>query len=88
MTKPGTYTVEVLQGCGTSQGGSVVEVVVAGQTMKFTVEDTGGFQQFVARNVGTVKIDKPGRYTLTVVPRSKAKAAVMDVRQVVLRVGK
>ena len=84
-TKTGTFAVEVLQGCGTGQGGSVVEVTVAGQSLKFTVEDTGGFQQFVARDIGTVKIDKPGRYTLTLVPRSKAKAAVMDVRQVVLR---
>ena len=87
-TKAGTYTVEVFQGCGTGQGGSVVEVQVAGQTLKFTVQDTGGFQQFVPRNVGTMKIDKPGRYTLTLAPRTKSRAAVMDVRQVVLRVGK
>ena len=87
-TRAGTFTVEVLQGCGTGQGGSVVEVTVAGQSLTFTVEDTGGFQKFVARDIGTVKIDKPGRYTLTITPRSKAKAAVMDVRQVVLRPAK
>ena len=84
-TEAGTFTVEVLQGCGTGQGGSVVEVTLAGQSLKFTVEDTGGFQKFVARDIGTVKIDKPGRYTLTIAPRTKAKAAIVDVRQVVLR---
>jgi arylsulfatase A-like enzyme len=85
VTKPGTFTVEVLQGCGTGQGGSEVEVQVAEKVLRFTVEDTGGFQRFKARAIGSVKIDKPGRYTLTVRPRSKAKAAVMDLRQVVLR---
>ena len=85
VKEAGSYRVEVLQGCGTGQGGSVVEVTVAGQTLKFTVQDTGGFQKFVPRDVGTIKIDEPGRYALTLTPRSKAKAAVMDVRQVVLR---
>jgi arylsulfatase A-like enzyme len=88
LTHGGTFTVEVLQGCGTGQGGSDVEVEVAGQVVRFTVEDTGGFQNFKARTIGSVKIDKPGRYTLTVRPRSKAKAAVMDLRQVTLRPGK
>ncbi len=84
LTRPGTFRVGVLQGCGTGQGGSVVEVAVAGQTLTFTVEDTGGFQNFKARSIGKVKLDRPGRYTLTVRPRSKAKAAVMDLRQVTL----
>jgi hypothetical protein len=81
-TKPGTFRVEVLQGCGAGQGGSTVEVTVAGQALAFTVEDTGGFQAFKAREIGTVKLDKPGRYTLAVRPKSKAKNAVMDLRAV------
>lgn len=82
---PGTFTVEVLQGCGKGQGGSEVEVVVGEQAFKFTVEDTGHFQNFKAREVGTVKIDKAGRHTLTIRPKTKAAAAVMDVRQVTLK---
>jgi hypothetical protein len=49
------------------------------------VEDTGHFQNFKARTIGTVKFEQPGRYTLTVRPRTKAKAAVMDLRQVTLK---
>ena len=49
VTKPGTFTVEVLQGCGKGSGGSEVEVAVGEQTLTFTVEDTGGFQNFKAR---------------------------------------
>jgi arylsulfatase A len=64
-----------------------VEVTVAGQTLRMTVEDTGGFQAFQAREVGTVRIEQPGRYTLAVKPKTKAKAAVMDLRAVTLRPG-
>jgi len=85
LTRPGTFRVEVLQGCGTGQGGSEVEVQFAEQSLRFTVEDTGGFQQFKPRDIGTIRLDKPGRHTLTVRPKTKAKAAVMDLRQIVLR---
>ena len=85
VTKPGTFTVEILQGCGKGQGGSEVEFVVAGQAIKTIVEDTGGFQQFKARDIGTITLEKAGRYTLTVRPKTKAKAAVLDLRQVVLK---
>jgi arylsulfatase A-like enzyme len=85
VSTPGKFTVEVLQGCGTGQGGSAVEVTTAGQVLRFTVEDTGGFQRFKARPIGTVTLDRAGRFTLTIQPRTKARAAVMDVRQVVLR---
>jgi arylsulfatase A-like enzyme len=82
VTKAGKFRVEVLQGCGAGQGGSTAEVSVADQPLTFTIEDTGGFQNFKPRDIGTVRLEKPGRYALTVKPTSKAKAAVMDVRQV------
>jgi len=36
----------------------------------------GHFQNFKARELGTVKLDKPGRTTLTVRPQSKPRVAV------------
>jgi arylsulfatase A-like enzyme len=83
--KPGAFGVQLLQGCGKGQGGSTVEVAVAGQTLTAQVEDTGGFQVFKPRDIGRVTLDKPGRYTLTVKPKHKAAAAVMDLRSVVLK---
>jgi arylsulfatase A-like enzyme len=85
ITKPGTFRVEILQGCGAGQGGSPVEVAVGDQSLEFAVEDTGGFQAFKARDIGSVRIDRPGRYTLAVKPQRKAKAAVMDLRAVTLK---
>jgi arylsulfatase A len=85
LTKPGTFAVEVVQGCGKGQGGSEVEVAVAGQTLRFTVEDTGHFQNFKPRDIGEIRLDRPGRYTLMVKPRRKAANAVMDLRAVRLK---
>lgn len=85
VTKGGSFTIEVLQGCGKGNGGSEVEVVIGDQIVKFTVEDTGGFQNFKPREIGTVKFDKPGQYTVELRPKKKAGAAVMDVRSITLR---
>jgi len=80
----GTFEVEVLQGCGGGSGGAEVEVSVAGQALAFTVEETGHFQRFVPRTVGTVRLEK-GRATLAVKAKSKPGPAVMDLRRVTLR---
>jgi hypothetical protein len=82
VTKPGRFRVEIMQGCGAGNGGSEAEVTAAGQTIAFKVEDTGGWQSFKEREVGTLKIDKAGRHELSVRAKSKAKAAVMDLRRV------
>ena len=84
VTKPGKFTVEILQGCGKGSGGSKVNFAVADQILEYTVEDTGGFQKFVTRKVGEFRFDKPGRYTLSVKPTHKAGVAVMDLREIKL----
>jgi hypothetical protein len=85
VSTPGSFAVEVLQGCGKGQGGSEVEVRIGEQALQFTVEDTGHFQNFKAREIGKVTIDKSGRHTLSIRPKTKAAAAIMDVRQVTLK---
>lgn len=84
VTKPGKFEIEALQGCGTGSGGSEVEFAVGDQKVVMTVQDTGHFQNFVRRNIGTIEINKPGRHTLTVKPLKKPGVAVMDLRQVKL----
>jgi arylsulfatase A-like enzyme len=84
VSKTGAFTVSVLQGCGKGQGGSEVELTVGEQTLRLTVEDTGHFQNFKARDVGQVRLDKVGRYALRVKPQHMAATAVMDLRSVIL----
>jgi arylsulfatase A len=81
---PGKYEVEVTQGCGKGSGGAQVAVEVAGATLKFIVQDTGNFQNFIQRAIGTVQLPA-GKATLGVKPQTKPGGAVMDLRRVVLR---
>ena len=83
--RAGTFEVVVLQGCGKESGGAEVEVEVAGRTLRWTVEETGLFQRFVPRTIGTVRLESPGPHTLAVRARTKPGPAVMDLRRVVLR---
>ncbi|HXG47678.1 MAG TPA: N-acetylgalactosamine 6-sulfate sulfatase (GALNS), partial [Methylomirabilota bacterium] len=78
------FAVEILQGCGRGSGGSEVELAVAGQSLRFVVEETGHFQNFIPREIGRVTIPRAGRHTLTVTPKTKPGPAVMDLRQVKL----
>jgi len=87
LTRPGAFTVEVLQGCGPGQGGSEMVVSVdpgsqAAAEVTFVVEETGGFQDFRAREVGRVTIATPGRHLLRVQPRAIARQAACDIRQI------
>ncbi len=81
----GEFKVEILQGCGVGSGGSEVEISVADQSLPVTIRETGGFQNFVAREAGTVRLAEPGRYRLAVKPITKPGVAVMDLRAVTLR---
>lgn len=84
VENPGTFDVHILQGCGKGQGGSRVAVTVGKQELKMIVEDTGHFQNFKDRTIGTFEFSSPGVYTLRIRPIHKAAKAVMDVRQVKL----
>lgn len=85
VTKPGTFTVELTQGCGKGSGGAEVELSVGESKTTHTVKDTGGFQAFEKLPAGQLVIEKAGRHTLTVKAKTKPGPAVMDLQQVVLK---
>ena len=80
----GRYEVEIQQGCGNGSGGAEVHLVVADQTLPFTVVETGHFQLMILRTIGTVDLPA-GPAVLEVRPQTKPGPAVMDLRRVVLR---
>jgi hypothetical protein len=88
LTKAGAFDVEVLQGCGPGQGGSVMTVAVddgqpeTHKPLEFVVEATGGFQDFKPRIIGRVGPLVAGQHTLRIVPKQIAKQAACDIRQV------
>jgi len=71
LNEPGVFDVEVLQGCGTGQGGSTMAIEI----------DTGGFQQFRPRVIGRVRL-AAGDHVLRIAPERIAKGAACDIRQV------
>jgi hypothetical protein len=81
----GMFEVQVLQGCGKGSGGAKVEVAVNGQTLDMMVVETGHFQRFVPRTIGTVRFDQADRYSLSIRAKTNPGGAVMDLRRVVLR---
>ncbi len=81
----GVFAVELLQGCGKGSGGAEIEFVIGEQTLSTTVIETGHFQRFVPRTIGTVRLAAGERYRLAVRAKTKPGPAVMDMRRVVLR---
>jgi hypothetical protein len=82
ISQPTEFEVEVLQGCGKGQGGSTVEIEIAGSKVQFEIEDTGHFQNFKPRKIGTVRVNKAGNFPLKIRAIAKAKNAVCDIRQI------
>lgn len=90
VPQPGEYDLHVLQGCGKGQGGSHVSIQVRSSgsdvrstaAIAFTVKETGHFQNFVRRKVGSVSIRQAGLHTVEIRPDRLANKAVMDVREV------
>jgi arylsulfatase A len=74
--------------CGCQGGGSEVDVILkakdsAEQVLKWTVRNTGHFQNIVIETLGEVTLKKE-KCVLEVRPRKKAGAAVTDIRQILL----
>lgn len=82
ITRPGSYRVHILQGCGNGSGGAELDIRVGdAPPVRFTVQETGGFQNFIWREVGTLDLRQSGPARLEVRPRTKPGPAVMDLRQ-------
>lgn len=76
----GMYEVDILQGCGGGHGGSSVEVRVQDHTLPLTVVETGHFQNFIWKSLGSLALTKSADTVVTVRCLKKQAGAVMDVR--------
>lgn len=80
VPKYGEYEIDILQGCGKGHGNSVVVIETQMQKLETTVQDTGHFQNFIWRNLGTVTLKAAENETITIKCTKKVAGAVMDVR--------
>ena len=81
VDRPGDFRITMRFGCGSGSGGSEVEINLAGKSLAFTVKETGGFQTWQEADLGSVTLPA-GRHTLSIRPKIKKGAAVMDVQTV------
>ena len=65
-----------------------IDVAVADQTLQGKVENTGDWNKFVARTLGTVTLSKAGRYTLSVKPTEHAARRGDELESVTLKPAK
>lgn len=84
ISSPGEFEVKIVQGCGTGNGGSDVNVLINDETLSFKVVETGGFQNWKEVPIGKVKLDLAGQHKLAIKPVNKAGKAVMDIQKLVL----
>jgi hypothetical protein len=84
VARPGKYKVTVSYGCGGGNEGSEVELKQGAQSLKWTTQDTGGFQSWKEVPLGEIEITATGPQRLVIDPVTKAKAAALDVQKVVL----
>lgn len=91
IPEPGEYEVDLLQGCGSGQGGSRVDLVFTPEdgspalVLPYSVQETGHFQNFRRFAAGSVEVPQPGRWTIALRPKELAARAVMDVREIGIR---
>lgn len=78
----GDYHIHILQGCGNGQGGSRISLSIGEVAVETTVSETGHFQNFRWRDLGPVKLRAASDIDVSLRCLAKAKAAVMDVRQI------
>ena len=86
--RAGVYNVELLQGCGAGNGGSRAKLSLptaeSTAPLEFEVLETGHFQNFQWRHLGTIGIASSGAHSLKIEPVEIKRAALMDVRAVQL----
>ena len=76
------WEVHILQGCGSGQGGSLIELDFGSKRLKHRVIETGHFQNFRWKHVGRVELPTGKEISLKVSCKELAKKAVMDIRQI------
>ena len=84
VTKPGTFSVDVTYSCATYAPGSAFTVEVGGQTLTGKSASTGSWATYRTDKLGTLKLDKPGNYTLAVKPKAEPKWKVIGLKSVTL----
>lgn len=83
----GEYSIAILQGCGTGQGGSDAMLSLRNDDdvvaqLPFQTVETGHFQNFQWNHLGRISMKQAGTFELRIQPTQIAKAALCDIRSI------
>jgi len=81
---PGRFRVLVRYGCPWASAGSDFSVTVGTSAVVAKVKHTPGWEHYIERDLGSIRIDAAGEHQLVLQPRSKPAAGVMNLNQVLL----
>ena len=87
-SKPGKFGVRIVYSCAKGFGGSAFTVSVGKSRIKATTRETGSWRKRAPRDLGTITLDKPGEYTLTVKPKTPPAWKSMGLNSITLRPAK
>lgn len=82
LKKAGLYRVEITYAIPAHREGSPAQVDLDGQRLAFTANGTGGWEEFVRSEVGTLHLEAKQELALRILPESVPLGAVMNLRSV------
>ncbi len=85
VTKPGTFAVAITYACDRGSGGSTYRVNVAEQQLDGEIRETGSWTEFVTEDLGAIRLAEAGQYQFSVVPVTKPRMAVMNLKAIELK---
>jgi alpha-L-fucosidase len=85
VTKPGTFGATITYACDRGSGGSTYRVNVADQQLDGEIRETGSWTDFVTEDLGTIRLAEAGQCQFSVVPVTKPRMAVMNLKAIELR---
>lgn len=83
--KPGTFDVVINASCDKGAGGSEYILSLAGQKITAKTKATGSARKFQNEKIGSVTINEPGEYVLSIKPKNIAKDTLMNLKAVILK---
>lgn len=85
LTQPGRFRLELHYGCHPEARGAVVELSLGSWHQQHTLKATAGMRDFQPRVIRELKVDQPGRHTLTLKLVRPPSRALVELRSIVLR---
>ena len=85
VSAPGAFSVEVEYACEKGAAGSTYAVRAGDREIEGKVNETGSWTQYTTEKIGTLSLDKPGKTTISVVPKTMPGYAVMNLKTITLK---